>query len=43
MDVFKEAGVPDGVIIFFGDPVMITDTVLDSPDFQDYIQDLLLF
>ena len=35
MDVFKEAGVPDGVInVVFGDPVMITDTVLDSPDFS---------
>ena len=34
IDVFKEAGVPDGVInVVFGDPVMITDTVLDSPDF----------
>lgn len=35
MDVFKEAGVPDGVInVVFGDPVMITDTVLSSPDFS---------
>ncbi|MAX70821.1 MAG: 1-pyrroline-5-carboxylate dehydrogenase [Flavobacteriaceae bacterium] len=35
MDVFKEAGVPDGVInVVFGDPVMITDTVLASPDFS---------
>ena len=34
MDVFKEAGVPPGVInVVFGDPVMITDTVMDSPDF----------
>ena len=34
IDVFKEAGVPDGVInVVFGDPVMITDTVLTSPDF----------
>jgi 1-pyrroline-5-carboxylate dehydrogenase len=34
IDVFKEAGVPDGVInVIFGDPVMITDTVLASPDF----------
>ena len=34
MDVFKEAGVPDGVInVVFGDPVMITNTVLASPDF----------
>ena len=35
MDVFKEAGVQDGVInVIFGDPVMITDTVLASPDFS---------
>ena len=35
MDVFREAGVPDGVInVVFGDPVMITDTVMDSPDFS---------
>ncbi|MCX2719223.1 L-glutamate gamma-semialdehyde dehydrogenase [Lentiprolixibacter aurantiacus] len=35
IDVFKEAGVPDGVInVVFGDPVMITNTVLDSPDFS---------
>lgn len=34
IDVFKEAGVPDGIInVVFGDPVMITDTVLASPDF----------
>ena len=34
IDVFKEAGVPDGVInVVFGDPVMITDIVLASPDF----------
>lgn len=34
IDVFKEAGVPDGVInVVFGDAVMITDTVLASPDF----------
>lgn len=34
IDVFKEAGVPDGVInVVFGDPVMITDTVLTHPDF----------
>jgi 1-pyrroline-5-carboxylate dehydrogenase len=34
IDVFKEAGVPDGVInVVFGDPVMITDTVLASRDF----------
>ncbi len=35
MDVFKEAGVPAGVInVVFGDPVMITDTVMASPDFS---------
>jgi 1-pyrroline-5-carboxylate dehydrogenase len=35
MDVFKEAGVPAGVInVVFGDPVMITNTVLSSPDFS---------
>ena len=35
VDVFKEAGVPDGVInVVYGDPVMITKTVLDSPDFS---------
>jgi 1-pyrroline-5-carboxylate dehydrogenase len=34
MDIFKEAGVPDGVInMVYGDPVMITDTILKSPDF----------
>ena len=34
MEVFKEAGVPDGVInMINGDPEMITDTVLASPDF----------
>ncbi|WP_298304573.1 L-glutamate gamma-semialdehyde dehydrogenase [Flavobacterium sp.] len=34
IDVFREAGVPDGVInVVYGDPVMITDTVLASPDF----------
>ncbi|WP_291867760.1 L-glutamate gamma-semialdehyde dehydrogenase [Maribacter sp.] len=34
VDVFKEAGLPDGVInVVYGDPVMITDTVLASPDF----------
>ena len=34
VDVFKEAGLPDGVInVIYGDPVMITNTVLDSPDF----------
>jgi len=35
MDVFKEAGVPAGVInVVFGDPVMITDTIMASPDFS---------
>ncbi|WP_209405877.1 L-glutamate gamma-semialdehyde dehydrogenase [Pseudozobellia sp. WGM2] len=35
VDIFKEAGLPDGVInVVFGDPVMITDTVLKSPDFS---------
>ncbi|MCL4120310.1 UNVERIFIED_CONTAM: hypothetical protein GTU68_055086 [Idotea baltica] len=35
MDVFKEAGVPDGVInVVFGDPVMITNAVMASPDFS---------
>lgn len=34
MEVFKEAGVPDGVInMVMGDPKMITDVILDSPDF----------
>ncbi len=34
IDVFKEAGVPDGVInVVFGDAQMITDTVLASRDF----------
>ncbi len=34
-DVFQEAGVPDGVInVVYGDPVMITDTILSSPDFS---------
>lgn len=35
MDVFKEAGVPDGVInVVFGDPVMITETVLAHKEFS---------
>jgi len=35
MDVFKEAGVPAGVInVVFGDAKMITDVVLSSPDFS---------
>ncbi len=34
MEVFKEAGVPDGVInMVMGDPAMITDIILDSPEF----------
>lgn len=34
VDIFKEAGLPDGVInVVYGDPVMITDIVLASPDF----------
>ena len=34
MEVFKEAGLPDGVInMVMGDPEMITNTVLESPDF----------
>jgi len=34
IDVFKEAGLPDGVInVVFGDPQMITDTILASRDF----------
>ncbi len=34
IDIFKEAGLPDGVInVVFGDPLMITDTVLESRDF----------
>ncbi len=35
LDIFKEAGVPAGVInMVSGDPVMITDTILASPDFS---------
>ena len=35
VDIFREAGVPDGVInVVYGDPIMITDTVLASPDFS---------
>ena len=34
VELFKEAGLPDGVInVIYGDPVMITDTILASPDF----------
>lgn len=35
MEIFQEAGVPHGVInTVFGDPEMITNTVLESPDFS---------
>ena len=35
MDIFEEAGVPPGVInVVFGDPVMISETVLSNPDFS---------
>ncbi len=35
VDVFKEAGLPDGVInVIYGDPVMITEQVLTHPDFS---------
>ncbi len=35
VDVFKEAGLPDGVInVIYGDPVMITETLLAHPDFS---------
>ena len=35
LDVFKEAGVPPGVIqMVMGDPVMISDTIFASPDFS---------
>jgi len=34
MEIFQEAGLPDGVInMVFGDPEMITNKVLESPDF----------
>lgn len=34
MEIFEEAGVPPGVInMIMGDPEMITNTVLESPDF----------
>ena len=34
MEIFQEAGLPDGVInMVFGDPEMITNTVLKSPNF----------
>jgi 1-pyrroline-5-carboxylate dehydrogenase len=35
VDVFKEAGLPDGVInVIYGDPVMITKTLLAHPEFS---------
>ena len=35
IDVFREAGLPDGVInAIYGDPVMITETLLSHPDFS---------
>ena len=35
MDIFRESGLPDGVInMVFGDPEMITDTILESEDFS---------
>jgi len=35
MDVFKDAGLPDGVInMVMGDPILITETILSSPDFS---------
>lgn len=35
MDIFEEAGVPPGVInVVFGDAVMISNTILASPDFS---------
>lgn len=35
IDIFQEAGIPPGVInVVFGDPKMITSTVLASPDFS---------
>lgn len=34
IDVFKEAGVPDGVInVVFGDPAMISNTIFEHADF----------
>jgi len=35
VDIFKEAGLPDGVInVVYGDPVMITETILASAHFS---------
>ncbi|MDT8415458.1 MAG: L-glutamate gamma-semialdehyde dehydrogenase [Flavobacteriaceae bacterium] len=34
IDIFKEAGLPDGIInVVFGDPKMITDIILEHQDF----------
>lgn len=34
VDVFKEAGLPDGVInVIYGDPIMVTETILTHADF----------
>ncbi|MBU2525335.1 MAG: L-glutamate gamma-semialdehyde dehydrogenase [Bacteroidetes bacterium] len=34
IDIFKEAGLPDGIInVVFGDPKMITDIILEHKDF----------
>jgi 1-pyrroline-5-carboxylate dehydrogenase len=34
MDIFKEAGLPDGVVTMVsGDPEMISDIVMSHPDF----------
>ena len=38
MDIFREAGLPDGVInMVFGDPEMITNTILENLIFQVFI------
>jgi len=35
VDLFKEAGLPDGVVnVVFGDPIMITDTVINHAEFS---------
>ena len=35
MDIFRESGLPDGVInMVFGDPEMITDTIIENKDFS---------
>ena len=35
VNLFKEAGLPDGIInVVYGDPVMISDACLSSPDFS---------